>query len=122
MSRARQQEAEAAPIPGEELPQTLPAPAAAHGVDFDEAVPMKESISGGTVTSAIPRNEKKMVMPKRKVSVSIKRPAGSGELVVDAETALAESMGADFSTLDSIAPNGFDDAPEQGKGEAAESK
>ncbi len=97
MIRARQQEAEAAAaVP--QVPVTEPAPA----LDLDEAVPMNESLSGAVVPG-MPLREKKMLLPKKRVTVNIKRPAGAEPMVADAAVAAAESMaGVPAVTLGSI--------------------
>ena len=63
---------------------------------------MGESISGAMETS-VPRSEKKMVLPKKKKNfVNIKRPEGSGDLVmVSPEMMPAEDDGVTIGSIDS---------------------
>ncbi len=63
-SRHRQEEDEVAPQPEQ--------PAA----DFDESVPMNESLSGAAVPG-MPMQEKKIKLPRKKVSVKIRRAPGA---------------------------------------------
>ncbi len=70
MIRERHQQAEAQL---EEQPAlTEPAPA----IDLDEAVPMNESMSGAAVPG-MPLQEKKVRLPRKKVSVNIRRAPGA---------------------------------------------
>ncbi len=97
MIRARQQEAEM-PQPEEAMPAlTEPAPA----LDLDEEVPMNESLSGAMVHNR-PLNEKKMTLPKKKVTVSIKRAEGAGDLVMQAPADAAGQGGDPSLTIGSI--------------------
>ncbi len=100
MIRTRQQEAgvdDAAPR-ADAPEMTAPAPAR-------EMPTMGESLSGSVVpTSGM--KEKKMVLPKKKITVNIKRPEGSGDLVMDAALAAAEALAggpADFGTEPDVA-------------------
>ena len=63
---------------------------------------MGESISGAMETS-VPRSEKKMVLPKKKKTfVNIKRPEGSGDLVmVSPEMMPEEDEGVTIGSIDS---------------------
>ena len=63
---------------------------------------MGESLSGAMVDS-VPRSDKKMVLPKKKKTfINIKRPEGSGDLVmVSPETMPAEDDGVTIGSIDS---------------------
>ena len=88
------------PLPdmSDEPAETLPAP------DMGMPTPpvAGESVSGGMV-NAVPRSEKKMVLPKKKISIkSIKRPEGSGDLVMEAPNAPADAPeGETIGSVDS---------------------
>ncbi len=92
MIRSRQQEVQPEPVASE------PSPA----IDLDESVPMNQSLSGAAVPG-MPLKEKKMVLPKKKVTVNIRSRADAAAMTVDAATAAAETMSAEPSiTLGSI--------------------
>ncbi len=98
MIRARQQENAMQELDAaltEAMPAaTEPAPA----LDLDEAVPMNESLSGAMVPG-MPLSEKKMALPKKKVTVSIKRPEGASAAPAPAPAA---GQGEPSITLGSI--------------------
>ncbi len=76
--------------------ETLPLP------EMPQLPVMGESVSGALET-VVPRSEKKMVLPKKKKSfVNIKRPEGSGDLVmVSPEMMPAEDDGVTIGSIDS---------------------
>lgn len=75
---------------------TLPLP------EMPELPVMGESVSGAMETT-VPRSEKKMVLPKKKKTfVNIKRPEGSGDLVmVSPEMMPGEDDGVTIGSIDS---------------------
>ncbi|MBR4107625.1 MAG: preprotein translocase subunit SecA [Akkermansia sp.] len=109
MIHARQREQ--APIP---MPEPADMPSLTEPAPAETPRPMVagESISGGMPT-AVPRSEKKMVLPRKKVSIkSIKRSPDAGELVMEVPAIPAADEMPEGITIGAT-DSGFEPADEE---------
>ncbi|MGN0837148.1 MAG: hypothetical protein ACI4OS_06860, partial [Akkermansia sp.] len=98
-----ERQAAAGIVPGaEEAPAPAPAPALTEAAPAQEPAPvMGESVSGSLSPTQMVRGGKKLVLPKKKISVTnIKRPQG-GALVMESAASPVPSMELEGETLGS---------------------
>ncbi|MDO5450863.1 MAG: preprotein translocase subunit SecA [Akkermansia sp.] len=113
MSRIRERQQAAGIMPDEEDDDMPAAPGLTESMPAPAPEPAGDIAESGSMVAPLPYQEKKMVLPKKKISLrSLKSPSGSREFVLEAPVAAhGEEDGATIGSVDSGSL--FESAPQE---------